>query len=193
MHAHDLARLAAVAAVHGQQLAAASPEKMDQMLAIYWRASRCRLDRWCHSLHAIKERSQSLPLPKPHFSSEQIEESFESQQQFWSIGAAAIVEEILVSEILTRTLAAITAAHDGLSFSSRKRTHRPQCIRWPSRRPSPRASPSCVARPSRHQSCQGHRCTPSSMRPLDRSAAGVPGAARQGRSVRREPGPRPRL
>jgi hypothetical protein len=114
MHAHDLARLAAVAAVHGQQLAAASPEKMDQMLAIYWRASRCRLDRWCHSLHAIKERSQSLPLPKPHFSSEQIEESFESQQQFWSIGASAIVEEILVSEILTRTLAAITAAHDGL-------------------------------------------------------------------------------
>jgi hypothetical protein len=30
----------------------------------------------------------------------------------WSPGAAAIVEEILVSEILTRTLAALTAAHD---------------------------------------------------------------------------------
>jgi hypothetical protein len=115
MHTHDLARLAAVVAVHGRQLTAASPETMDRMLVVYWRASRCRLDRWCHSLHALSEQSQKHPLPSAQSLSEQLDDAASRSQDVvrpWSTGADAVVEEILVSEILTRTIAALTAAHD---------------------------------------------------------------------------------
>jgi hypothetical protein len=111
MHTHDLARLAAVVAVHGQQLSASEPDTMDQMLVVYWRASRCRLDRWCHSLHALSEHSQLHPLPELH-SGESAAQPMEAGPRPWSTGANAVVEEILVSEILTRTMAALTAAHD---------------------------------------------------------------------------------
>jgi hypothetical protein len=111
MHTHDLARLAAVVAVHGQQLSASEPDTMDQMLVVYWRASRCRLDRWCHSLHALSEHSQLYPLPELH-SGEAAARPMEAGPRPWSTGANAVVEEILVSEILTRTMAALTAAHD---------------------------------------------------------------------------------
>jgi hypothetical protein len=106
MHAHDLARLAAVAAVHCDQLTDASSETMDHMLADYWRASRCRLDRWCHRLHALSERTKNASQPHPTGAS-----SKDDSPQ-WSVGADAVVEEILVSEILTRTIAALTVAHD---------------------------------------------------------------------------------
>jgi hypothetical protein len=116
MHAHDLAQLAAVAAVHSDQLAAARPETMDQMLAAYWRASRCRLDRWCHSLHALSELSNELSrsatLPDVQTIDKPAAKGREPCSPEWSVGAAAVVEEILVSEILTRTIAALTVAHD---------------------------------------------------------------------------------
>jgi hypothetical protein len=108
MHSHDLAHLAAIVALHGEQLTDAQPATMNQMLTIYWRASRCRLDRWCHSLHAISERGRSARLPSPHPTSENIADATTQ----WSTGADAVVEEILVSEILTRVLAALTSAHD---------------------------------------------------------------------------------
>jgi hypothetical protein len=85
---------------------------MDQMLSVYWRASRCRLDRWCHSLHAITELSRNTHLPYPEPLDEGVGENKKPRTEAWSLGATAIVEEILVSEILTRTLAALTAAHD---------------------------------------------------------------------------------
>jgi hypothetical protein len=116
MHAHDLARLAAVAAVHCDQLASSSPETMDQMLATYWRASRCRLDRWCHSLHALGERhnehNHTAASPDVQRVDKSINKGREARSREWSIGADAVVEEILVSEILTRTIAALTVAHD---------------------------------------------------------------------------------
>jgi hypothetical protein len=112
MHAHDLSRLAAVVAIHGQQITSASRETMDKMLVAYWRASRCRLDRWCHSLHALGERSKNTTRPRSHSLDDGGRTREESRPRDWSASAAAVVEEILVSEILTRTIAGLTVAHD---------------------------------------------------------------------------------
>jgi hypothetical protein len=91
MHAHELADLAALAAVHARQLIAADAATMDHALATYWKASRCRLDRWCHSLALLTKDSD------PHE---------------WSPSEVAAIEEILVSEILARLVTAIAVAHD---------------------------------------------------------------------------------
>jgi hypothetical protein len=85
---------------------------MDQVLTVYWRASRCRLDRWSHSLHAISERSWSQPLPFPSSSDKSHGADQQPRAATWLAGAAAIVDEVLVSEILTRVVAAVTVAHD---------------------------------------------------------------------------------
>jgi hypothetical protein len=91
MHSYELADLAALAAIHGEQLIHADAATIDQSLSDYWKASRCRLDRWLRSLAL---------LTKHHQSSE------------WTSNEVGAVEEILVSEILSRVVAAITVAHD---------------------------------------------------------------------------------
>jgi hypothetical protein len=64
---------------------------IDQSLSDYWKASRCRIDRWTRSLAL---------LTKYHQTSE------------WTSNEVGAVEEILVSEILSRVVAAIAVAHD---------------------------------------------------------------------------------
>jgi hypothetical protein len=91
MHAYGLADLAALAAVHGRQLIAADPETIDRSLTAYWRASRCRLDRWRRSLSVMAKHRDHLP---------------------WTAAEVGVVEEILVSEILSRVVAAVAVAHD---------------------------------------------------------------------------------
>jgi len=91
MHAHDLADLAALLAVHSEQLVAADSATMDGMLASYWKASRCRLDRWC----------RGLALATKH-----------SETNSWTLDEIATVDEILVTEILSRVVAALAVAHD---------------------------------------------------------------------------------
>ncbi|MEX2092316.1 MAG: hypothetical protein WD971_06545, partial [Pirellulales bacterium] len=91
MHAHELSDLAALVAVHGEQLVVADAATMDHALAAYWRASRCRLDRWC----------RSLALATKH-----------DDRGHWTQNEIGSVEEILVSEILSRVVAALAVAHD---------------------------------------------------------------------------------
>jgi hypothetical protein len=91
MHAHELADLAALAAIHGQQLTTVDAATMDRVLAPYWKASRCRLDRWCRSLALATRHSDSGP---------------------WTKNEIGTIEEILVSDILTRIVAALATAHD---------------------------------------------------------------------------------
>jgi hypothetical protein len=91
MHAHELSDLAALVAVHGEQLVAADAATMDHALAAYWKASRCRLDRWCRSLALLTKHDD---------------------RGEWTQNEIGSVEEILVSEILSRVVAAIGAAHD---------------------------------------------------------------------------------
>lgn len=94
MHVRDLADLAALVSVHGQQLVSASPQIVDLALESYWTASRCRLDRWCCSLRLFGEQ-QSRHRSGP-----------------WPLFATQVVEEVFVGEILTRCFAAILFAHD---------------------------------------------------------------------------------
>ena len=91
MNAYELADLAALVAVRGQQLLAADTATMDQTLNIYWKASRCRLDRWFRNLRVLSRRSERTE---------------------WSENATHLIEEILVSEVLVRTIAAIAVGHD---------------------------------------------------------------------------------
>jgi len=91
MHAYELADLAALAAIHGEQLITADAATIDGALSGYWKASRCRLDRWC----------RSLALLTKHY-----------QRGEWTSNEIGTVEEILVSEILSRVVAAIAVAHD---------------------------------------------------------------------------------
>ena len=91
MHVHELSDLAALVAVHGEQLVAADAATIDRMLAAYWKASRCRLDRWCRSLSLITKHGRSRRV---------------------DANEIGTVEEILVSEILTRVVAALAVAHD---------------------------------------------------------------------------------
>ncbi len=91
MHANELAHLAALAAVHGEQLIGADSATIDQSLADYWKVSRCRIDRWLRSLALLTKHNENSE---------------------WNSSEVGAVEEILVSEILTRVAAAIAVAHD---------------------------------------------------------------------------------
>lgn len=84
MHAHELADLAALAAVHGEQLIAADAATIDQLLSVYWKASRCRIDRWCRSLALVAKHPD---------------------RQAWTDYEIGAVEEILVSDLVTRVIA----------------------------------------------------------------------------------------
>jgi len=94
MHARDLADLAALVSVHGQQLVSASPRLVDQALESYWTASRFRLDRWCGTLRNLGDKM------------------VQQRCVVWPPDATQVVEEVFVGEILTRCFAAILAAHD---------------------------------------------------------------------------------
>jgi hypothetical protein len=94
MHARDLADLAALVAVHGQQLVSASPRLLDLAMESYWTASRCRLDRWCHNIRVFEEKMAKQRPPQ------------------WPPSATQVVEEVFVAEILTRCFTAVLSAHD---------------------------------------------------------------------------------
>jgi len=106
MHSHELAHLAALAAVHSEQLIAADAATMDRMLSAYWKASRCRLDRWSHSLSLITKRDKLSASTDP------------SANTDFEIGAVResvvqeTIEEILISDLITRIITAIAVAHD---------------------------------------------------------------------------------
>lgn len=91
MHAHELADLAALTAVHARQLIAADSATMDEALTAYWKASRCRLERWCRSLALLTKHRE---------------------RKEWTPREIGMVEEILVSEILVRVVTAVAGAHD---------------------------------------------------------------------------------
>jgi len=95
MHVRELAELAGLVTLRAPALLTRPAPLFAAGLQEYWSASRCRLERW---LRVLKARHE----PEPHDSC--------------PISAAclkSIIEEILVSEVLTRVWAAITAAWDG--------------------------------------------------------------------------------
>jgi hypothetical protein len=93
MHVRELAELAALISFHAPLLVAESDRLDDDAMADYWRASRCRLDRWGRALRA------SGPLAGRDLTE-------------WFSESLPLLEEIVVSEMLTHCATAFFAAHD---------------------------------------------------------------------------------
>jgi hypothetical protein len=90
MHTCDLIDLAALVATHGRAFIEGAGRLSSTSLEQYWTASKCRLDRWSRALKALSTN--------------------ESVGRFST--AQAVIEEILLSEILTRVWSGVLSAHD---------------------------------------------------------------------------------
>ena len=96
MHARDLAELAALLAVHAPVLAEGGGRVPPGTSEQYWTASKCRLDRWTRLLVQLRAAG---------------EEPIRPATLSWGRIRPAL-EEILVSELLTRLWAAVSVAYD---------------------------------------------------------------------------------
>jgi hypothetical protein len=80
----------------GRTLLAAAPRLSSDSISKYWTASKCRLDRWCRTLRAIRDVSHENKH-QPRISWKRI---------------APVCQEILATEILTRVWACIAVTID---------------------------------------------------------------------------------
>jgi hypothetical protein len=96
MHARELAELAALIAVHSGVIVQGSGQVPHASGEQYWSASKCRLDRWGRILRQLAAAAGEPQLPAT---------------LAWP-RVRPILEEILVSELLTRIWAATAAAYD---------------------------------------------------------------------------------
>ena len=94
MHVRDLVELGALIAAHGTLFVQHSQLLTERHMEQYWLASRCRHDRW---FQAIKAYERAAPQGK---------------RDHWPF-LQAVVEEVLASELLTRTWAAVGCSFDG--------------------------------------------------------------------------------
>lgn len=88
MHSCDLLQLAAILALYDPELAVRQPEHLDANLGSYWLASRRRIDSWNRHLKQLSAAAaHAVKIPSP----------------------ANMLEEIIVSEPLTRVWTAIAS------------------------------------------------------------------------------------
>jgi hypothetical protein len=97
MHVRELVETSCWVADHAPAFVAFSGPIAMELIESYWAASRCRLDRWSSALKTLSSsKSSSTPTilqrKKP--------------------ARMPLIEEILVSEVLTRVWTAVAAAHD---------------------------------------------------------------------------------
>lgn len=98
MHACDLVHLAAVVADRARAFIEIGQPVSRAALDDYWVASRCRLDRWGHALGGFTKLAHTNPIQARHN---------------WS-DMRGVIEEILLTEILTRVWSATLFEHDRL-------------------------------------------------------------------------------
>lgn len=96
MHACDLVHLAAVIADQARAFIESGQPISLAALDEYWVASRCRLDRWGRALGNFTRLVHADPIQARHA---------------WP-GMRGVIEEILLSEILTRVWSATLYEHD---------------------------------------------------------------------------------
>lgn len=96
MHVRELAQLAAVVAVQSPAFARLGAIVPQAAIEQYWVASKCRIDRWLRLLRRMADAAEQCPKPAA---------------LVWPRVLPAL-EEILVSELLTRQWTAATVAHD---------------------------------------------------------------------------------
>lgn len=97
MHARDLIDVAAQVAYQAPSFLKTLPPVSDKLLADYWSASRCRVDRWSM---ALRDYSQTLDARGEKAAARQ-----------WA-RIRPVLTEILLSETLTRVWAGMSAAYD---------------------------------------------------------------------------------
>ena len=97
MHVRELVDLAALLAVHGEALMYRKERIPAQGLEQYWTASKCRQDRWSRTLADYANRlREAQPAQRPLLWHE----------------VRPVIEEVAVSEILTRVWSAVASAYD---------------------------------------------------------------------------------
>jgi hypothetical protein len=101
MHARDLAELAALLALHSRLIVHGPGRIPHEVSEQYWSASKCRLDRWSRLLKQLTQAANQPQLPQPQLPA----------TLSWP-RIQPVLEEILVSELLTRLWTAVAAAHD---------------------------------------------------------------------------------
>lgn len=106
MHARDLIETAATLCVSAPQILDSSPEIGSQTLAEYWAASRCRLDEWGRrlSFQAHHPRTSTADSSSGASSAGPVTDP--------ACDLALLAEDIVLSQPLTRAVAAVTVAHD---------------------------------------------------------------------------------
>lgn len=95
MHASQLAQIGSWIAVHAPTLVFGNSGPQELVSVDYWTASKCRIQRWNSALRVFNDDFQNV----------------ESSHNPWP-AAATVVEEIFVSEFLTRIWSAAVLAHD---------------------------------------------------------------------------------
>jgi len=96
MHARELVELAAIVSAHGPILVRETDRLSQAGVDQYWTASKCRLDRWHHSLKSFSALTAADPVHR---------------RAQWPL-VRGVLEEILTGELLTRVWTAVMAAHD---------------------------------------------------------------------------------
>lgn len=96
MHAQKLIETAGWISLHGKSLIDNCPVLPEDALSEYWIASRCRIDHWGRALRALGN-SESIASGKSKVQTEPLIE---------------LAEEIFLSEVLTRVVAAVALVHD---------------------------------------------------------------------------------
>jgi hypothetical protein len=97
MHARELIELAAIVSAHGPVLIRGCRRLSAAGVEEYWTASKCRLDRWGRSLTSFRD---AVATP-----------DCRAREASWPT-VRGVLEEILATEILTRTWTAVLCGHD---------------------------------------------------------------------------------
>lgn len=113
MHGRELVELAALASAHGLVLIRGDDASLPiEGVGQYWSASKCRLDRWSRALKAPAPPVQEN-LPPETSPLERLTQSPASAPAPSHNGSLkSVLEEILLSEVLTRVWTALMSAFD---------------------------------------------------------------------------------
>ena len=96
MQARELIELAAIVSANGPVLIRGGAPIPKNSVDEYWSASKCRLDRWGRSLKSLSDPTKDSLGPH------------RSRWPFFQ----SVLEEILITEVLTRVWAAVMCSHD---------------------------------------------------------------------------------
>jgi hypothetical protein len=108
MHSRELVELAALASAHGLALVRSGQASLPiEGLGEYWSASKCRLDRWTSALARLSAPAASAaPLARP------APDAGGQAPALPNGDLKSVLEEILISDVLTRVWTAVLAALD---------------------------------------------------------------------------------